>query len=62
MQAYSLDKAETLRAHLAKTHRLFEVRHSDGGSPQWQQISSDDETPFRAIRRPQFSPKAFFFA
>jgi len=62
MQAYSLDKAETLRAHLAKTHCLLEVRDSDEGSPQWQQITSDDKTPFCGMRVAQFSPKAFFFA
>lgn len=61
MQAYSLDKVETLRTHLAQTRTLFEVRASDDGTPQWQQIDAGDNSAFHH-RQAQFSAKSFFFA
>lgn len=63
MQAYSLDSVERLRAHLAASRELYEVRADGQGGQHWQVVGAQDLTPFEpTIEPPPFSAKSFFFA
>ena len=63
MHAYSLDRPERLRAHLAAQRRLYEVRPDGQGGQHWQTVSSQDRHPFEpSSEPPPFSAKSFFFA
>ena len=63
MRAYSLDRPERLRAHLARARRLYEVRADGQGGQHWQPVGSEDGGAFVApAEAPPFSAKSFFFA
>lgn len=63
MRAYSLDQPQRLRAHLALSQRLYEVRGDGQGGQHWQAVASDDPSVFAPpAEPPPFSAKSFFFA
>lgn len=60
---YALDSVERLRAHLAASRTLYEVREDGQGGRHWQTVAAEDLTPFvPQAEPPPFSAKAFFFA
>lgn len=63
MQAYSLDRPERLRAHLALKRLLYEVRADGQGGRHWQRVGARDLAAFEPpAEPPAFSAKSFFFA
>lgn len=63
MQAYSLDRPERLRAHLARDRQLYQVQPDDHGGMHWQLTSAGSLCDFQAVAEPPpFSAKSFFFA
>ncbi|MEX6503696.1 4Fe-4S dicluster domain-containing protein [Pseudomonas zhanjiangensis] len=63
MQAYSLDRPERLRAHLARERQLYQVQPDGQGGRHWQLTSAGSLCDFQAdAEPPPFSAKSFFFA
>lgn len=63
MQAFSLDRPERLRAHLALDRLLYEARADGQGGTHWQLVSAKDLGAFETTAEPPpFSAKSFFFA
>lgn len=63
LEAFTLDRPERLRAHLARSRRVYEARPDGQGGCHWQTVAADDTTPFAPpTEPPPFSAKAFFFA
>jgi formate hydrogenlyase subunit 6/NADH:ubiquinone oxidoreductase subunit I len=63
MQAFELDHPERLRAYLAQSHCVYEVRADGQGGEHWQTVSATDDCEFRAqSSTASFSAKSFFFA
>lgn len=62
MQAYSLDRVERLRSHLAQDRQLYEVRPDGQGGQHWQLVAASDLGEFLPLAEPPpFSAKSFFF-
>ncbi|MFC5696165.1 4Fe-4S dicluster domain-containing protein [Pseudomonas sp. GCM10022186] len=62
MRAYSLERPELLRDHLARQRRVFELRPDTNGNYAWQQVGAYDPRPFAPpADPPACSAKAFFF-
>ncbi len=62
MRAYSLERPELLRDHLARQRRVFELRADASGKYAWQQVGEYDPHPFAPpADPPACSAKAFFF-
>ncbi|AZE49109.1 hypothetical protein C4K04_3437 [Pseudomonas chlororaphis] len=63
MQAYNLDRPETLRTHLARQRLLYEARADGQGGQHWETVTACDPSPFEpSVEPPPFSAKSFFFA
>lgn len=63
MQAYSLQQAENLRAHLAQSRNLYQVQADGMGGQHWQPLAEQAPEPFAGnTAPPTFSAKGFFFA
>ncbi len=63
MQAYSLDRPERLRAHLARERQLYQVQSDGQGGQHWQLASASSLSEFQpSAEPPPFSAKSFFFA
>jgi len=63
MQVFELDSPERLRAHLAQSRTLYEVRADGQGGEHWQSVSVGDQTAFTpSAATASFSAKSFFFA
>ena len=63
MHAYSLDRPERLRAHLARDRQLYQVQPDGQGGQHWQLTSAKSLSDFQASAEPPpFSAKSFFFA
>ncbi|MBT8768464.1 4Fe-4S dicluster domain-containing protein [Metapseudomonas boanensis] len=62
MRAYSLERPELLRDHLARKSQVFELRASGPGVYAWQQVCDQDSHPFAPpVDPPGCSAKSFFF-
>lgn len=62
MRAYSLQRPELLRDHLARQRQVFELRADTNGNYAWQRVGEYDPCPFAPpANPPACSAKGFFF-
>lgn len=63
LAVHKLDSPERLRAYLAQSRQVQEVRPDGQGGWHWQSLAADDAQPFEPPSRPPLtSAKPFFFA